>query len=59
IEALARDPDIMKRSGGTWIAAELAHEYGVTDVDGSVPPSLRAQRGAPLYAPVAGRGQGA
>jgi NAD(P)-dependent dehydrogenase (short-subunit alcohol dehydrogenase family) len=52
IAALARDPDIMKRSGGTHIAAELAHDYGVTDIDGKVPPSLRAQRGSPLYAPI-------
>lgn len=55
VAALAKDPDIMKRSGGTYIAAELAHEYGVTDVDGTVPPSLRAQRGSPLYSPVTGR----
>ena len=52
IAALAADPQIMKRSGATWIAAELALEYGVTDVDGKVPPSLRAQRGAPLYPPI-------
>jgi NAD(P)-dependent dehydrogenase (short-subunit alcohol dehydrogenase family) len=52
IAALAKDPDIMKRSGGTWIAAEIAHDYGVTDIDGKVPPSLRAQRGSPLYAPI-------
>ena len=42
----------MKRSGGTWIAAELALDYGVTDVDGKAPPSLRAQRGSPLYSPI-------
>jgi len=52
IAALARDPDVMKRSGGTYIAAEIANDYGVTDVDGNVPPSLRAQRGSPLYSPV-------
>jgi NAD(P)-dependent dehydrogenase (short-subunit alcohol dehydrogenase family) len=52
IAALARDPDLMKRTGGTFIAAELAHDYGVTDVDGRVPPSLRAQRGAPIWSPV-------
>jgi NAD(P)-dependent dehydrogenase (short-subunit alcohol dehydrogenase family) len=52
IAALAKDPDIMKRSGGTYIAAEIARDYGVTDVDGKVPPSLRAQRGSPLYSPV-------
>ncbi len=42
----------MKRSGGTYIAAEVAHDYGVTDIDGKVAPSLRAQRGSPLYAPI-------
>ena len=52
IAALARDPQIMKRSGGTYIAAELAREYGVTDIDGRVPPSLRAQRGSPIWSPV-------
>ena len=52
IVALAGDPEVMRRSGGTWIAAELAREYGVTDVDGRTPPSLRAQRGAPIWSPV-------
>ena len=52
IAALAADPDIMKRSGGTFIAAELAQEYGITDVDGRVIPSLRAERGAPIWMPV-------
>jgi hypothetical protein len=52
IAALARDPQVMKRSGGTYIAAELAHEYSVTDIDGNIPPSLRAQRGSPIWAPV-------
>jgi NAD(P)-dependent dehydrogenase (short-subunit alcohol dehydrogenase family) len=52
IAALAGDPQIMKRSGGTYIAAELARDYGVTDVDGTVPPSLRAQRGSPIWSPV-------
>lgn len=52
IAAMARDPEIMRRSGGTFIAAELAREYGVTDIDGNVPPSLRAQRGAPIWQPV-------
>jgi NAD(P)-dependent dehydrogenase (short-subunit alcohol dehydrogenase family) len=52
IVALARDPQLMKRTGGTYIAAELAQEYGVTDIDGRVPPSLRAQRGSPIWLPV-------
>jgi NAD(P)-dependent dehydrogenase (short-subunit alcohol dehydrogenase family) len=52
IAAMAKDPNIMSRSGGTFIAAELAREYGVTDIDGSVPPSLREQRGAPIWRPI-------
>ena len=52
IAALARDPAIMNRSGGTFIAAEVARDYGVTDIDGKSIPSLRAQRGAPIWAPV-------
>jgi NAD(P)-dependent dehydrogenase (short-subunit alcohol dehydrogenase family) len=52
IAALAQDHNIMKRSGGTFITAELAQEYGVTDVDGKVIESLRAQRGAPIWAPI-------
>ena len=52
IVALAGDPQIMKRTGGTYIAAELAQDYGVTDIDGRVPPSLRAQRGSPIWPPV-------
>jgi NAD(P)-dependent dehydrogenase (short-subunit alcohol dehydrogenase family) len=52
IVALATDPNIMQRSGGTFIAAELAREYGVTDIDGNVPPSLREQRGSPIWSPI-------
>ncbi len=53
IAALAADPQVMRRSGGTFITAELAGEYGVTDVDGKVIPSLRAERGAPIWQPIA------
>jgi NAD(P)-dependent dehydrogenase (short-subunit alcohol dehydrogenase family) len=49
IAALAADPDLMRLSGGTYIAAELADEYGVTDIDGRAIPSLRAERGAPIW----------
>jgi NAD(P)-dependent dehydrogenase (short-subunit alcohol dehydrogenase family) len=52
IAALAKDPDVMKRSGGTWINAELGEEYGVTDVDGRMIPSNRAERGSPIWQPV-------
>jgi NAD(P)-dependent dehydrogenase (short-subunit alcohol dehydrogenase family) len=52
IAALAQDPDVLKRSGGTFIAAELAQEYGIADIDGRVIRSLRAERGAPIWVPV-------
>jgi NAD(P)-dependent dehydrogenase (short-subunit alcohol dehydrogenase family) len=51
IAALASDPDIMARTGGTFINAELAAEYGVTDIDGRQIVSLREERGAPLWGP--------
>ncbi|MFT5481839.1 MAG: NAD(P)-dependent dehydrogenase (short-subunit alcohol dehydrogenase family) [Halieaceae bacterium] len=57
IAALANDTSIMERSGGTFITAELAREYGVTDINGNVPPSLREQRGAPIYSPIQHREQ--
>ncbi|MFM5907971.1 MAG: SDR family NAD(P)-dependent oxidoreductase [Novosphingobium sp.] len=53
IAALAADPDVMKRSGGEFVTAELAQEYGVTDVDGTVIPSARATRGNPIWQPIA------
>ncbi|MBU6206600.1 MAG: SDR family NAD(P)-dependent oxidoreductase [Alphaproteobacteria bacterium] len=52
IAALATDPDVMQRSGGEFITAELAQEYGITDIDGRVIPSARATRGAPLWGPI-------
>ena len=55
IAALLADPAIMARSGGTFITAELAQDYGITDVDGKTIPSLRAERGAPIWQPIAPR----
>lgn len=52
IAALLADDQLMRRSGGTFITAELAQEYGVTDMDGREIPSLRAQRGSPIWQPV-------
>ncbi|MEW9856334.1 SDR family NAD(P)-dependent oxidoreductase [Novosphingobium sp. M1R2S20] len=52
IAALATDVDIMKRSGGEFITAELAREYGLTDADGSVIESARATRGSPVWKPI-------
>ena len=51
IAALAfSDPEIMKRSGGTFITAEVAQDYGITDIDGRIIPSLRRERGSPILA---------
>jgi NAD(P)-dependent dehydrogenase (short-subunit alcohol dehydrogenase family) len=52
IAALAADPALMQRSGGTFITAELAREYDIKDIDGRVIPSLREQRGSPIWSPV-------
>lgn len=52
VAALAADPDIMKRSGGEFVTAELAMEYGITDIDGRVIPSARATRGSPIWKPI-------
>jgi NAD(P)-dependent dehydrogenase (short-subunit alcohol dehydrogenase family) len=51
IAALAADPQLGAKSGGTFINAELAAEYGLTDKDGRTIPSLRETRGAPLWGP--------
>ena len=51
IAAMMKDPELATRSGGTFINAELAAEYGVTDKDGRTIPSLRETRGTPLWAP--------
>ncbi|MET0250841.1 MAG: SDR family NAD(P)-dependent oxidoreductase [Novosphingobium sp.] len=52
IAALATDPDLMKRTGGEFITTEVAQEYGITDIDGSVIPSARETRGSPVWQPV-------
>jgi NAD(P)-dependent dehydrogenase (short-subunit alcohol dehydrogenase family) len=52
IAALAADPNLIEKSGGTFIAPELAAEYGVVDVDGRTMPSLRGERGAPIWSAV-------
>lgn len=52
IAALAADPEVMKRSGGEFVTAELAQEYGVTDIDGSVIQSARETRGSPIWKPI-------
>jgi len=40
IAALARDPKLMDRSGKVLVAAAVAAEYGVSDVDGKKPTPL-------------------
>jgi NAD(P)-dependent dehydrogenase (short-subunit alcohol dehydrogenase family) len=40
IAALAADPGVLARSGQVLVAATLAREYGVTDVDGLQPKPL-------------------
>lgn len=37
IAALATDPRIMEKSGKVLVAAAVAQEYGVSDIDGKQP----------------------
>jgi NAD(P)-dependent dehydrogenase (short-subunit alcohol dehydrogenase family) len=41
VAALAADPDVQRRNGGSFSSGELAREYGFTDVDGSQPDAWR------------------
>jgi NAD(P)-dependent dehydrogenase (short-subunit alcohol dehydrogenase family) len=41
VAALAADPDVLRRSGGSFSSGGLAREYGFTDVDGSRPDAWR------------------
>jgi NAD(P)-dependent dehydrogenase (short-subunit alcohol dehydrogenase family) len=56
IAALATDPELMDLSGGTFITAELAQRYQITDIDGRTIPSLRAERGSPIWQPITAAG---
>jgi NAD(P)-dependent dehydrogenase (short-subunit alcohol dehydrogenase family) len=47
IAGLLRNPQRMDNSGQVLIAAELAQEYGISDIDDSQPPSHRAFLGSP------------
>ncbi len=47
IDALARDPTRMAKTGQVWIGAELGESYGVKDINGAQPPSHRALFGEP------------
>jgi NAD(P)-dependent dehydrogenase (short-subunit alcohol dehydrogenase family) len=41
VAALAADPELMRRTGGSFSSGGLAREYGFTDVDGSQPDCWR------------------
>ena len=41
VAALAADPDVAQRNGGSFSSGGLAREYGFTDVDGSQPDAWR------------------
>jgi len=43
IAALAGDENVLRRSGQVLVAAAVAEEYGVTDVDGRTPRALTRQ----------------
>lgn len=47
VNALYNDPDLPLLSGKTLICAELGERYGIVDVDGNAPRSLRAHFGGP------------
>lgn len=47
IAALHDDPERMAMSGETFVGAELAKRYGITEAEGRKPPSYREMLGAP------------
>jgi NAD(P)-dependent dehydrogenase (short-subunit alcohol dehydrogenase family) len=47
IGALYDDPDLLSLSGKTLLNAEIAERYGVKDLDGYAPRSLRSEYGGP------------
>ena len=40
VAALASDPDVMRHTGNVLVAAQVAREYGFTDIDGKQPRAL-------------------
>ena len=40
VVALAADPDVMRHSGKALVAANVARDYGFTDVNGKTPRPL-------------------
>jgi NAD(P)-dependent dehydrogenase (short-subunit alcohol dehydrogenase family) len=55
VAALAADPDVMRKSGGIHRVADLAVEYGFTDVDGRVVPPFELDEGHHRLGRVGGR----
>ncbi|KAK0393397.1 hypothetical protein QR680_000189 [Steinernema hermaphroditum] len=49
VVALANDRNAVKKSGRILITADLASEYGFTDIDGSTPMNMRNVNGALEY----------
>ncbi len=45
VAALARDPDVLQKSGAVHRVADLAREYGFTDVDGRQVPAFELEGG--------------
>jgi hypothetical protein len=50
IAALYEDPDLMSLSGKTLLTAEIANRYGLSDIEGFDPKSLRSSYGGPHHA---------
>jgi NAD(P)-dependent dehydrogenase (short-subunit alcohol dehydrogenase family) len=48
ISALHRDPQLMEKSGQTFVGAELGQSLGVQDIDGKQPVSHRDMLGGPF-----------
>lgn len=61
--ALAADEERMTRTGQTFCLADLARDYGFTDVDGSIPDARKlheqVKQNAPARRPTGRTGSGA
>lgn len=44
--AIYNDPDLMRFNGRTVIGAEAGKDFGITDIAGKLPPSVRETTGA-------------
>lgn len=47
IDALAKDPKLMEKTGKTFYGSELGTDYGIADINGNQPASHRSWLGAP------------